>query len=238
MDKKVLFRSLVPAYLLILAAVIIVSAVGSNALTVISENYIKDTRKYVVIDPGHGGVDGGATSCSGVLESEMNLEIASRLNDLMQLLGYRTLMTRDTDRSIHTEGESIAAQKVSDLKNRVQLVNDTDTLCLLSIHQNFYHDSRYSGAQVFYSSKEGSSSLANTLQSAFIKHLNPGSNRKAKKASGIYIMDKINCTGVLIECGFISNGQEEQRLLSTDYQKKLCCVIAAVCSNHFANTAS
>jgi len=134
-------------------------------------------------------------------------------------------MIRNTDCSIYSEGETIDAKKVSDLKNRVAIVNDSSDALLVSIHQNYYPDNRYSGAQVFYSAKEGSAELANSLQSLFIQTLNPGSNRKAKKATGIYLMDKIKKPGVLIECGFISNHSDITKLTDSAYQRALCTVM-------------
>ena len=185
-----------------------------------------------VVDAGHGGVDGGATSCTGKLESAFNLEIALRLNDLMHLLGIHTEMIRTTDISVYTQGETIAAQKVSDLKERVRMVNESENALLLSIHQNTFPDSRYGGAQVFYGPEGESAQLAEALQNAFRSTVNPGSNRRSKKADGVYLMEHIDTTGVLIECGFLSNVEEEAKLRSADYQKKLCCVIASTVSNH------
>lgn len=181
----------------------------------------------IVIDAGHGGVDGGATSCTGILESKFNLEISTKLNDLLHLLGYQTRMIRTEDISIHTSGETIAAKKVSDLRHRAKIVNETENALLLSIHQNTFSDSRYSGPQVFYAPKGEGEFLAKSLQSSLNSTLNPSGNRMAKKAEGIYLMQHIECTGVLIECGFLSNPQEEALLRSDDYQRKLCCVIAA-----------
>ena len=235
MKVKSAVISLVPVYLVILGFVLLVAAAGSRTVTAYSENAIMDDRRCIIIDAGHGGVDGGATSCTGVLESAINLEIALRLDDLSQLLGMRTVMIRRTDCSVYTEGESIAAKKVSDLKNRVDIVNKTDDAILVSLHQNYYSDSRYSGAQVFYAKEEGSAVLARELQSAFVATINPGSNRKAKKATGIYLMDKITCTGILVECGFLSNVREEQLLRDADYQKKICCVIASTCNRYLYN---
>ena len=142
-------------------------------------------------------------------------------------MGYETAMVRTTDTSIHIQGDTIASQKVSDLKQRVNLVNSIDNCFLISIHQNTFSDSRYGGAQVFYANDEDSRQLANQLQSDLIRYLNPESHRKPKKASGIYLMDHIEHTGVLVECGFISNPEEEAKLRSEAYQKKLCCVIVS-----------
>ena len=204
----------------------------SNAATQVNQILPVDVGSIIIIDPGHGMPDGGTTSCTGVLEADINLEIGQRLNDLCNFLGIQTVMTRIDRDSVYTEGESISKKKISDTKNRVSLINRFEKGILLSIHQNHFHDSKYSGAQVFYANTENSDTLAKKLQSDMVTNLNPGSNRKAKKSSGVYIMDHIQCTGVLIECGFLSNLQEESLLRSPEYQKKLCCVIATSCQSY------
>lgn len=209
---------------------------GSIVVTVISEGLPMERKHCIVIDPGHGGEDGGATSCTGRLESNYNLEISRRLDDLLHLLGYQTVMTRTSDVSIYTAGDTIARKKISDLKERVRIVNSTHNPLLISIHQNQFNDARYSGAQVFYANTDGSKELGEKLQSDLVSCLNPGSRRKCKPISGVYLMDHIRCTGVLVECGFLSNPQEEAMLRSGDYQKKLCCVIAAGLSQYLSNT--
>lgn len=209
---------------------------GNRAVTVISESLPVKREHRIIIDAGHGGEDGGATSCTGKLESSYNLEIALRLNDLLHLLGYDTGMIRTTDTSVYTKGETIAQKKVSDLKERVRIVNETENALLLSIHQNNFPDGRYSGAQVFFAGTEGSETLAKQLQAAFVGSLNPGSNRQCKKSDGVYLMEHIQCTGVLIECGFLSNAEEEARLRDPEYQKKICCVIGAAVSCFLSNT--
>ena len=223
-------------YFLTIAGVLLAAQWGSRAVTVIAESRPIEREHCIVIDPGHGGEDGGATSCTGLVESTYNLDISLRLNDLLHLLGHDTKMTRTTDTSIYTKGETIAQKKASDLKERVRIVNETEHALLISIHQNNFSDSRYSGAQVFYAGTEGSEALAKQLQSAFVSSLNPGSSRKSKKSDGIYLMEHIDCTGILIECGFLSNAAEEARLRNAEYQKKLCCVIAATVSEYLSNT--
>lgn len=222
--------SLIPGYLLILGCFLLAAIGGSRTITTLSESAPLADRKCVIIDAGHGGKDGGATSCTGVLESRINLEIGLRLDDLMHFLGVKTIMIRTGDYSIHTKGETIAAQKVSDLKERVRIVNETENAILVSIHQNHYSDRKYSGAQVFYAPNGQSADLAGLLQSAFVKNLNPGSNRKSKKADGIYLLQKVEKPAVLVECGFLSNYQEEAKLRSEEYQKQITAVIASVCS--------
>ena len=223
---------LIPVYAITLLGFLIVGILGNRIITVISENAPMENRHCFIVDAGHGGVDGGAVSCTGVHESQINLQIALRLDDLMHLLGMETKMIRTTDISVYTSGESIAAKKVSDLKERVRIVNEAANATLLSIHQNHYSDSYYSGAQTFYPKTPGSEELAKMLQAEFIKTFNPGSKRRAKKVEGLYLMKHIERTGVLIECGFLSNREEEYRLRTEQYQKNLCCVIATVCSRY------
>ena len=219
-------------YALVLTIVISIAFWGSKAVTVFTEQAPFTGQNTVIIDAGHGEPDGGTTSCTGIKECDINLEIALRLDDLMHLLGINTIMIRKTSDSVYTEGETIAKKKISDLKNRVSLVNNTENATLVSIHQNYFSSSRYSGAQVFYNDNINSKELASILQKDFITNLNPGSKRQPKMGSGIYLLNNIDCTGILVECGFLSNPQEEYNLRTEEYQKKLCCVIATCLSTY------
>ena len=212
------------------------TVLGNHTVATISEMIPMERMHRVVIDPGHGGEDGGAVSCTGKNESTFNLQIALRLNDLLHLIGYDTVMIRTTDVSVYTAGQTIAQKKVSDLKQRVRIVERTYNPVLVSIHQNTFPEGKYRGAQVFYSGSAGSDTLAKQMQDLLISSLNPGSSRKAKQGSGIYLLDKITVPGVLVECGFLSNYQEEALLGTADYQKKLCCVIS-VCLAQFLASA-
>lgn len=236
MNKKIRYSTLLPVYLAILIGVILLSVGGSKAVTVLSANTPISNRTKIIIDAGHGGEDGGATSCTGILESRFNLEISKKLNDLFNLLGMDTVMIRTSDCSVYTEGNSIAQKKVSDLKERVRIVNDTDHAILLSIHQNHFSDEKYSGAQVFYAPTEGSQNLARALQTRLVETINQKSRRQIKKADNVYLMQHVQCPAVLIECGFISNPQEERLLRDEIYQKMLCCVIASTVSNCLFDT--
>lgn len=217
-------------YLLLFAVFLILPLVGNHAVTVFSES--RQPATNIVIDAGHGGVDGGAVSCTGAYESQINLQIALRLEDMMHLIGLRTVMIRDTDRSVFTQGNTIASKKISDIKERVRIINTTPAALLVSIHQNNFHDARYFGAQVFYNGQPSSQLLAEQLQSALRSNLCPSNKRQVKKSSNVYLMDHINCTGVLIECGFLSNPNEESMLRTPKYQKQLCCVIATTISQY------
>ena len=231
--RRIKKRFFILMYCFAFIAVVSICQLGSNAVTVMTQSSPIKDRTIFIIDAGHGGVDGGATSCTGILESQINLEIACKINDLMHLLGYETKMVRTTDTSVYTEGNTIASQKVSDLKQRVRLVNDTENAILISIHQNTFADSRYKGAQVFYANNESSRKLAKDLQADMISALNPGSNRQCKPSDGIYLLQNIRRPGVLIECGFLSNPEEEAALRDAHYQNKMACVIvASICRSN------
>lgn len=220
-------------YYLYAIAIVFALTFGVNyAATEVGLLQQQRSHPVVVIDPGHGGMDGGTTSVNGVLESSLNLEIALQLNDLMRLLGYDTVMTRSEDVSLETEGDTVRAQKTSDLKNRVKLVNQQENAILLSIHQNHYTESKYSGPQIFYAANSESQALAEQMQTQLNATLAPQSNRACKKADGVYLMEQINTPGILIECGFLSNPTEETKLQQPEYQKKLSSVIAATTANY------
>jgi len=236
MKNRIRYLSLFPAYTLIIVCILLLAIGGNQAVTVISVNAPVTNRTTVVIDAGHGGFDGGAVSCTGIYESQFNLEIALRLNDLMHLLGIDTVMIRDSDDSVHTSGVTISQKKVSDLRERVRIVNTNGNSLLISIHQNQFSDSKYSGAQVFFAPNEASKTLAHSMQSALIQAVNDDSRRQIKKADGIYLMQHIRCPGILVECGFLSNPQEEYKLRTPSYQKKLCAVIACTTSSYLFGT--
>lgn len=215
------------AYLLTIAAVLAAAHIGSKAATAMGETAPFGAEHCIVIDPGHGGEDGGAISCTGRPESAYNLEISLQLRDLLHLLGMETKMLRDTDRSIYVSGTTLAQKKLSDLKERLRIVSQTPGAIFVSIHQNHFPDPKYAGAQIFYGKIPGSETLAKRLQENFAATINPGSRRQCKKSQGVYLMERLPCPGVLVECGFLSNPEEEGKLRAGEYQKSICCIIAS-----------
>ena len=232
--KKLKIRFFVLLYCGVFIGAVSLCQLASSSVTVLKESEPVQNRTVIIIDAGHGGIDGGATSCTGIPESHINLQISLRLNDLVQLLGFETKMIRKTDTSVYTEGNTIAAQKVSDLKQRVKLVNETKNAVLVSVHQNTFLDSRYSGAQVFYANDDTSRELAKVMQADLISNLNPGSKRQCKSSVGIYLMQNIQRPGVLIECGFLSNPEEEANLQTAEYQKQIASVVATCISRFYS----
>lgn len=221
-----------PFYLLVVMIFLGIAHIGSETVTTVHQLMPVERSNCIVIDAGHGGIDGGATSCTGVLESHINLEIALRMENLLHLLGYDTVMIRRADESVYTQGSTIAAQKASDLRERVRICNETSGAILISIHQNTFPDSRFHGPQVFYAGNGSSQALAQAVQARLCQVLDPDSNRKAKKGSGIYLLEHITCPGILIECGFLTNIKEEEKLRDSTHQKKLCSVILSALSDY------
>lgn len=183
----------------------------------------------LVIDPGHGGEDGGAVSVTGQKESELNLAIALRLDQLMGFYGVRTVLTRETDTSIHDEtAVTLREKKVSDLHNRVAMIGALDGATLISIHQNSYTSPRYRGAQVFYNDPVLALPLARQMQEDLRTALDPDNQRQAKQIpASVYLMNHVACRAVLVECGFLSHPEEELLLRQAGYQQKLAMALAA-----------
>lgn len=183
---------------------------------------------HIWIDPGHGGEDGGALAPCGRRESEYNLEISLRLRDLLRLCGMRISMTREADCALYDRDcATISQKKASDLRSRAQMIRRTPEAIVLSIHLNHFPEAKYRGAQCFYNGAEGSKALAEAMQNAVRCGLDPDNHRGVKSAGGIYLMEHIPNTAVLIECGFLSNPDEESLLRTPAYQRRLCCALCA-----------
>ncbi len=194
----------------------------------------EDPAPYtVVIDAGHGGEDGGATDPTGLKESTINLEISLRTRDLFHLLGIKTQMIRDTDRSVSTEGQTVAQRKVSDIRNRVKMTEEIPNARLLSIHQNHFSQSQYRGAQVFYAKTEGSELWAERIREEICTQLDPQNRRQTKVSEDVYLMKHISCPGILVECGFLSNFEETALLQESVYQKKLATVLVCCTASYW-----
>ena len=185
-------------------------------------------EKTLVLDAGHGGEDGGAVSLTGVPESQINLAIVLNMRDILGLYGVDPVLLREADISLHSEGaDTLREKKTSDLKNRVAAVEALPDATLISIHQNTYTSSRYQGTHVFYPPTPRSKELAEQIQEAIQIGLQPDNERIVKEIyDTVYLMNHITCPAVLIECGFLTNPEEEARLREPGYQKQLAAVIA------------
>lgn len=234
MDTRQFLRRYAYVYLYVVAFFLGCTGLILRSVETAGETDAFSALPVIVIDPGHGGMDGGTTGICGVREDAVNLAISGRLNALLGLLGYETAMTRTTADDCSTEGETIRARKQSDLRNRAAGINAFPSAILVSIHQNHFPDPQYSGPQVFHTPNAGE--LADAVQLALNSVLAPSSRRRAKTVSGVYLMEHIDHPGILVECGFLSNPAEEQRLADPGYQKRLAAVIASVLAR-FADNA-
>lgn len=184
-------------------------------------------KQKIIIDAGHGGEDGGA-SVGDVLEKDINLRIALILRDMLTANGFDVTMVRDSDISVYSDGaDSLSEKKTSDLYNRVDLFNKDENNLVVSIHQNKFDNAKYSGAQVFYSKNHSESQeLAEKIRNAVVLLLQPDNTRELKPATkDIFILDKATVPAVIVECGFLSNDEEREKLITTDYQKKMAYAI-------------
>ena len=178
----------------------------------------------IIIDAGHGGVDSGAVGVDNVLEKDINLSIALKLRDLLDATGFNTTMTREVDESIHNrDANSIRAKKVSDMKNRLNLVNGDANNLLISIHQNKFEVSQYRGAQVFFSrNNPRSQELAQSMRAAIVGLLQKDNTREVKPSpNGVFLLNKATVPAVIVECGFLSNSGDVKNLLTEDYQAQM-----------------
>lgn len=230
--RKLSFIGIGSFYLIVVVLFLCGTVLGNRAVTAIAELKPIERTHRIVIDAGHGGEDGGAISCTGKTESGFNLSISKKVNDVFQLLGYKTQMIRTEDTAVYTHGDTIAQKKSSDLKERVRITNLQMNSLLISIHQNQFSEAQYYGAQVFYGQFQGSKELAENLQTTLVSSLNPGSNRKTKKGDGIFLLEHANCCSVLVECGFLSNPAEEKKLSDIVYQQKLAQVICTTVASY------
>lgn len=179
-------------------------------------------RPVIVIDPGHGGMDGGAIGDSGVVEKDINLAIALQLRDLLRLSGYEVIMTRESDISIHDDGVTgVREQKRSDIRNRLEIMEKRPDATVVMIHQNQFSQSKYAGAQMFYGPKRPESRvLAERMQAAF-RQLQPDNKREIKPGTkDVYLLWECENPIVLAECGFISNPEECRKLQTPAYQRQ------------------
>lgn len=182
----------------------------------------------VVIDAGHGGEDGGASSKTGVPEKDINLAIAKDLQSLLEVSGYKVVMTRTDDVSIADNNiDTVKGRKTSDMHNRLQILEAQHNCIFVSIHQNFFTQSRYCGAQVFYSKNNSKSKTIADIVSGEIKSLiQPDNERKSKPAtSSIFLLWHAKVPAVLVECGFLSNEAEAEKLNNAEYQQKMAFAI-------------
>lgn len=178
----------------------------------------------VVIDAGHGGADPGKVSVDGSLEKDINLQIAKKLQAFLTMEDVDVVLTRESDGGLYDENAS--NKKVQDMKNRVAIIEEKQPALTVSIHQNSYHEEYVHGAQTFYyAGSEKSKELAERIQQVMTLHLDKDNTRQAKANDSYYLLKKTSSPIVIVECGFLSNNEEAQKLSSDIYQEKVAWAI-------------
>jgi N-acetylmuramoyl-L-alanine amidase len=190
-------------------------------------------RRKIVLDPGHGGKDGGAVSVTGNHEKHLNLDISLSIREVLHILGYEVILTRESDCELtHVDG---GTRKMQDLKGRLEIAQNNPDAVFVSIHMNKFPEGKYSGLQVYYSPNNTNSfTLAKSVQDTVTSSVQPDNDRKIKKAdSTIFLLHKIKSPAILIECGFLSNQAEAELLDNKDYRDVLSSAISTAIINSF-----
>lgn len=232
---KIIVSSKFKAHFLLISILVLIAAILVTGYgyfiekSALKANYNFDNNSVIIIDAGHGGIDGGTHSADGTLEKEINLSIALKLKDILQSFGIKVITTRESDMSIHSEGvQGIRNQKISDIKNRLHIIETTENAVFVSIHQNYYPQPQYSGAQIFYSKNNPLSEiLAQSIRGEIITNLQKENTREIKKSGKeIYLLNSTTVPAVMVECGFLSNKTEADQLKNENYQQKMAFFIA------------
>lgn len=227
MNRKTILMSFI-CLVMFLVFIILMITSTSNIKFSVSTDTVK-TLPTLIIDAGHGGEDGGAVSDNGVLEKDLNLLIANDTADLLFLFGFDVTKTRNDDISLSTDEDTVRFRKVADMKKRLEIFNSSENNVVISIHQNKFTESKYYGTQIFYSpNNDKSKTLAENIKFSVKSLLQPENERECKEAdSGIYLLKNTDKPAVIVECGFISNYEECQKLLTDSYQKQMSYSIVA-----------
>lgn len=197
----------------------------------------ENKNKIILIDPGHGGIDGGAVSKSGTLEKDINLSISKLLKESLEKEGYEVHITREEDKGLYEDKGTVREKKNQDLNNRCVMKDKTKCDMFLSIHLNMFPQIKYSGAQVWYSDYKESKDFAKILQDTLKEELNPNNNRNEKAAGDTYkiLRDGYKAPCVIIECGFLSNIEEEAKLKTSEYQESIAKAITKAVNKYYNN---
>lgn len=207
---------------LIMAVILIAATVFLSTRTAVftGSSKAKEKEMTIVIDAGHGGNDPGKVGVNKSNEKDINLAIAKELCKLLEKEKIKVIMVREEDIGLYSEGSN--SKKVEDMRNRCNLIDEANPICTVSIHQNSYHEEEVKGAQVFYyEHSDGGKELAECLQKHMIDELDKSNHRKAKANDSYYLLRKTKTPTVIVECGFLSNWEEAELLVTEKYQKKV-----------------
>lgn len=235
--KKIITLSILFIVSVLFLGMIVYETTSSYEISnvAVKTNATPIANKIIILDAGHGLPDEGAVGFTGTTEQAINLEIVLKLQKLMEQSGAKVILTRSDENGIYSaDSTSIRNKKISDIKNREYIVDNSNADIFISIHLNKYEDSKYSGWQTFYQTKiEDSKLLAASVQNELNNNINIDNNRVPMAIKGVYLMEHINIPGVVVECGFISNPSEEELLKQDTHQSKLAWGIYAGVQSYF-----
>lgn len=211
-----------------------------NDLKIVETVSIPVTNKVVIIDAGHGLPDEGAESSNGITEAQINLKIAIKLQTLLEQSGTTVILTRSDEYGIYSlDSNSIREKKISDVKERVKIGNNSNADIFVSIHLNKINESQYNGWQTFYNSvNEKSKILAENIQNSLNNSIQRENHRIPAKLNSVYIMKHIEIPICLVECGFLSNFEEEKLLQEDEYQERLAWGIYNGVNDYFLDNVN
>lgn len=214
--------------ILLIFAMIITSTIAFNTQknrdnSTVTTMSVPVTDKVIIVDAGHGGADGGAVSSNGISEADINLQIALKLQNLLEESGATVILTRSDENAIYNlDEDTLREKKISDTKNRVKIGNNSSADIFVSIHLNKINESQYNGWQTFYKTgNENGKKLATAIQNNLNQSMQKQNDRVPLKISNVYIVKYVEIPTVIVECGFLSNPKEEKNLQENTYQNKL-----------------
>ena len=224
MRLKKYYITLIMIILAIVSIPINISAINTNT----KKDKKEEIKGIILIDPGHGGIDGGAKSSNGTIEKDINLQISNRLKEKLETEGYKVYLTREDDKELST-------RKVEDLDSRCKMKKEVNCDIFISIHQNKFTNPRCYGAQVWYADNEKSTKLGELIQEGLKEKVQDRNTRLAKNAKNQYriLRDGYDGASVIVECGFISNSEEEKRLKTEEHQSQIVDGIIEGVKNYF-----
>lgn len=214
--------------LCLLVVICIIATFGYVKTEIIDVNSTVNSIPTIIIDAGHGGFDGGASAADGTVEKDINLQIALKTAHMLKLNGFKVIMTRNTDTGTEDdESQTIPKRKKSDLSNRLQIMKDNPDAIFVSIHLNKFTTSAANGAQVFYTKNyKEAYDLANSVQQSITTLIQPENTRVVKQGTdSTYLLKNATVPAIIVECGFLSNKAELEKLKSDDYQSQMSFAI-------------
>ena len=221
---------------LIMSVIVLVCAcvLAKTSAVYVTGRQVERHKDCIVLDVGHGGFDSGKNGVNGELEKDINLQIALKLKKVLEDNGISVVMTREDDQGLYDENAS--NKKAQDLQRRCDMINDEKPLMTISIHQNSYTSPEIRGAQVFYyTTSSESQKLAETIQKTLIEQVDPENHREAKANDSYYLLKKTDSVIVIVECGFLSNPQEAEKLADEEYQQKMADAICIGVSQYLGS---